>query len=487
MLRAMTKSYPVAWWEAGEPTYVGKLDVHPGHLQLEGRTRDGAASGELWLSYDELVSARVGRTPLERLEGRPALVLGRTAGGAVHLVTLEGLGTLHELVETLGHEIAERRPPHDPLEVVIAGGGVAGLEALLALHAHAAGLVRVTLLSATPVFTYRPLAVAVPFGRGEEHRFELEPIAANCDAKLRVGALARVDAAERRVVTDDGDDLPYDVLVVALGARAETALPGAITFWANGEAASLRAALDDVAAGRSRRLVFALPGGLSWPLPLYELALLSASWLHERGVDDAEIVLVTAEPSPLGVCETEATEAVARLLSERGIRLVSGVHPVAFERGALSVVGGDSIPADHVVSLPRLTGPRLAGLPHDERGFIPVDAYGHVSGLADVFAAGDATAFPIKQGGIAAQQADVAAEAVAARAGARIHPSAFRPILRGLLLTGDEPLFLRTELGGGRGPTSTATSDHLWWPAGKIAGQHLSSYLAAHADATAAA
>jgi sulfide:quinone oxidoreductase len=483
----MTKSYSIAWWEAGEPTYIGRLDLYPGHAQLEGRTRDGAATGELWVSYDELLSAHVGRGPVERLDGRPALVVGRADGSALHVVTLEGLGTLQELLELFGREITERRAPHDPLEVVIAGGGVAGLEALLALHAHADGLVRVTLLSADPVFTYRPLAVTVPFGLGEAHRFALEPIAASCDAKLRVGALARVDAAERRVLTEDGEHLPYDVVLVALGARAETALPGAITFWADGEAGSLRAALDDVAAGHSRRLVFALPGGLSWPLPLYELALLSASWLHERGVDDADIALVTAESSPLAVFETEASETVERLLGERGIHLVCGVHPTAFEHGELTVVGGDPIPADHVVSLPRLTGPRLAGLPHDERGFIPVDPYGHVSGLADVFAAGDATAFPIKQGGIAAQKAEAAAEAVAARAGARIHPSPFRPILRGLLLTGEEPLFMRTEVGGGRGPTSTATSDQLWWPAGKIAGRHLSAYLAAHADETAAA
>ncbi len=487
ILEAMTRSYPIAWWEAGGPTYVGRLDVNPGHLQLEGRTRDGAATDELWLSYDELVSARVARTPGERVDGRPALVLARTTGRAVHLVSLAGLGTLHELVETFGHEIAERRPRHDPLEVVIAGGGVAGLEALLTLHAHAPGLVRTTLLSAAPVFRYRPLAVAVPFGLGEEHTFDLEPIAADCGARLHVGALARVDAGRRRVVTDDGRALPYDVLLVALGARADTALPGAITFWADGEADAFRSALDDVAARRSRRLVFAVPGGLSWPLPLYELALLTATSLHERGVDDADIVVATAEPSPLAVFETEATEAVAALLAERGIHVVPGVHPVAFEHGALRVVGGDSIPADHVVSLPRLTGPGLAGLPHDERGFIPVDAYGHVRGLVDVFAAGDATTFPVKQGGLAAQQAETAAEAIAARARARIHPTAFRPVLRGLLLTGKEPLFLRTQLGGGHGPTSTATSDPLWWPAGKIAGRHLSSYLAAHTAAVAAA
>ena len=56
----------------------------------------------------------------------------------------------------------------------------------------------------------------------------------------------------------------------------------------------------------------------------------------------------------------------------------------------------------------------------------------------------------------------------------------FDPVLRGLVL-GSSPLFLRAELGGGRGLRSRAADEALWWPAGKIAARYLSPYLAEHA------
>lgn len=137
-----------------------------------------------------------------------------------------------------------------------------------------------------------------------------------------------------------------------------------------------------------------------------------------------------------------------------------------------------ALPADRVVSLPRFDGPRLPGLPHDSRGFIPNDPHGRVEGLDDVYAAGDATTFPIKQGGLATQQADVVAQAIAARAGAPVTPEPFRPVLRGLLLTGRTPAYRSTELRGGLGDMSRAEVEPLWWPPSKIAGRYLSPYLA---------
>lgn len=130
------------------------------------------------------------------------------------------------------------------------------------------------------------------------------------------------------------------------------------------------------------------------------------------------------------------------------------------------------------MSVPHLEGRGIPGLPCDERGFIPVDGFGRIPGLDDVYAAGDGTTFPVKQGGIAAQQADAVAEAIAARAGAPVEPKPFRPVLRGLLLTGREPTFMRAEISGGHGETSTVASHALWWPPGKIAGKYLAPHLA---------
>ena len=108
---------------------------------------------------------------------------------------------------------------------------------------------------------------------------------------------------------------------------------------------------------------------------------------------------------------------------------------------------GDGIEADRVIALPRLEGPRLAGLPCDRDGFIPTDDRCRVGSEVDVYAAGDATQFPLKQGGIATQQADTAAAEIAAQAGAPVEPEPFKPVLRGLLLTGMVPRYLRGEPG----------------------------------------
>ena len=110
------------------------------------------------------------------------------------------------------------------------------------------------------------------------------------------------------------------------------------------------------------------------------------------------------------------------------------------EHGHLIVdPGGRSIDVDRVVSLPAPRGPARSRASRPTRdGFIPVDEHGRVAGLDGVYAAGDGTAFPIKQGGLATQQADAVAETIAAAAGAPVEPQPFRPVLRGMLLTGGD-------------------------------------------------
>jgi sulfide:quinone oxidoreductase len=143
------------------------------------------------------------------------------------------------------------------------------------------------------------------------------------------------------------------------------------------------------------------------------------------------------------------------------------------------------LPVDRVVSVPRLVGPRLRGIPSGRDGFIHTDAHGRVAGLDAVFAAGDATAFPIKQGGLAAQQADAVAEAIAASVGADVDPQPFRPVLRGVLLTGDSARFLRADISGEAGDDSTVAVEALWWPPNKLCGRYLAPYLSSQVGAAA--
>jgi sulfide:quinone oxidoreductase len=151
-----------------------------------------------------------------------------------------------------------------------------------------------------------------------------------------------------------------------------------------------------------------------------------------------------------------------------------------FVRGRLQAVPAPSIPADVAVSLPRLRGVPLSGVPQNEEHFVRADEFSRVPGLEGVYAAGDISTFPVKQGGLASQQADVAASVIAAAAGADVTPTPFAPVLRGLMLS-SSPIFLRTDLGGGRGDVSTADTEPLWWPASKIAARYLSPYLAERA------
>ena len=361
--------------------------------------------------------------------------------------------------------------------VLIAGGGVAALETLLALRRLAPERVEVELLAPQPEFSFRPLSVIEPFGGEPPFSADLSAIAADQGARFRRDALAGIDTEARVARTAAGDELSYDALVVACGARTREALSGAITFMGAAGRERVAALLRRVEAGQVGEVVFALPVGAGWPLPLYELALLTAAHL-ERVRRPATLSFVTPEAAPLEIFGERASAAVASLLSDHAITLLTGVEPRKVREGHLELSHGGRIAADAVVALPWLEGPAIDGLPRAESGFVPVDERGRVLGADGVYAAGDATTIPIKQGGLAAQQADAVAELVAAEAGADVDPVSGPPVLRGLLLTGDRPRFMRAELHAAGIDGSVASDDALWWPPSKIAGRYLAPYLA---------
>jgi sulfide:quinone oxidoreductase len=359
--------------------------------------------------------------------------------------------------------------------VLIAGGGVAALEAMLALHALAGDRVEIEILGEEQHFWHRPLSVAEPFGLGKAARHEVGALAAAAGgATFTLGTLLGVDAAAHEVTTSVGE-IGYDILLVAIGAVPTEAVPGALTFRGPADDEKLGHVLRDLRAGAIRRIAFAVPGGASWPLPLYELALLTGSHLSPNEADDVELLLVTSEEEPLEIFGGAGSDAVRRLLERRGITFLAGSAPVGYAARELRLAGGRSIAVDRVVSVPQLEGPFLEWLPATDGGFIPIDAHGRVVGLTDVYAAGDSTDFPVKQGGIAAQLADAAAESIAAQAGSEVVPRPFKPVLRALLLTGDQPLYLRRKLPGATRAVSLAMSPLR--PQAKIRGRYLSPFL----------
>jgi sulfide:quinone oxidoreductase len=363
-------------------------------------------------------------------------------------------------------------------QVTILGGGVAALETLIALRGIAEERAALELISPSATWAYRPLAVAEPFGLGEAKSYDLVKVARDHGAALHLAGIQAVDTGAHRLSTWDGRSLNYDLLVVAVGAQPTVAVRGSVTLNGPGYTGRFRTVLRDLDQRRIRNVVFAVPAGASWPLPLYELALMTATHVAERGLRKVQLSIVTPEQSPLELFGVPASEALRALLDERGVDFHGGRYPSEVEDGELGVVPGPNIRAHRVVSLPRLRGPFFPGLPHDADGFIPTDLHGRVEGQLNVYAAGDATTCPIKQGGVATQQADAVAEAIAARLGAAIEPTPFRPVLRGLLLTGSEPRYLRAEVSGGADRPAVATKHALWWPPSKIAGRWLAPYLA---------
>ena len=369
-------------------------------------------------------------------------------------------------------------------KVLIVGGGVGALEAAIALRDLAGDKVAVEICAGRGEFVYRPFAVGEPYGASRVLRYDLERLAERCGAELRLENVASVDPALSCAHTQGGTEIPYDHLIVACGARLLWSVPGAATFWGVADEGEVQEIIGRLREGRLRRLAFTMPGGLGWALPAYELALLAATELTRAGISDTRLTIVTPEDGPLQIFGRRASEQVAELLADHGVEVLCGTHPVKYEQGLLAVAPGEEIEADAVISLPRLEGRRIEGLPYDPSGFIPVDDHARISGLARTYAVGDVTNFPVKQGGIATQQADVAAEAIAAELGGEVEANPIDPVLRGVLWTGAKPRYLFGWLGGGHGETSVA-SDRPPWPIdnpSKLIGRYLTPFFAELAE-----
>jgi sulfide:quinone oxidoreductase len=365
----------------------------------------------------------------------------------------------------------------DLAHVVVAGGGPAAVETVLGLREQLGDGVSLELVAPDRDLVIRAYEVMAPFQRGGDQRYPLTRIAADLGAQLTRGAVAAVNPGAHTVLLRSGQSLRYDVLVMAVGGVHAAAVDGAVLFRGGGDATRVKALLLDARSGIARNVAFVLPGGHGWPLPLYELALQSAGWLQERGLDHTPLVLVSPESSPLEVFGELVSTGVGALLVARQIEFVSG-FPISHARGSLGLAGGRRVPADIAIALPRMRGPHMLGLPSDPEGFLPVDEQGRVVGVHDVWAAGDAISFPVKQGGLATQQGGAAASSIAAALGASVEVEQFRPVLRAVLVGSEQPWFLRAELERGRPLTSEISATPMWSEPGKLVGRRLAPYLA---------
>jgi sulfide:quinone oxidoreductase len=369
-------------------------------------------------------------------------------------------------------------PSSGPIEVVIAGGGVAGLEALLAVRAHLGERAHLTLIAPDTEFSYRPLAVAEPFALGHAHHVPLSRFTDEVGARLVTEAVVSVDDKAGQIELGDRSTRSFDALILAPGGRAVDGVEGATTWYPGGDSDVYGGLLRDLEEGYCNRLAIVVPPGAVWPLPAYELALMTAGEAKSMGQEDVHITVVTPEHAPLSLFGDEASTAVAEELQAAGIELRTGVVGRRANGELLLEPGGERLDVQRMFAVPRIVGPAIEGVPFDEEGFILAGDDARVTGTQRTWAAGDGVRSPVKFGGLATHQARRAASAIARGAGNDASDPG-EPVLHGRLLTGRGSRRLAAP--------GDAQGAPLWWPAGKIAGEYLPLWLAEHGVTPAAA
>lgn len=369
----------------------------------------------------------------------------------------------------------------EPFSVVIAGGGVAALEALLRLHRLAGDRVQITVLAPNEDFVYRALSIGEPFSLGAPERHPLGPIMEHTGAHWVTDTLSSVELKRGLLHTGHGDEISFDALLVAVGAKARPAYEHVRSFDDARADELFRGVVQDVEEGYAKRIAFINPPGPVWPLPLYELAFMTAAKGYDAGATDLRLDLITAESQPLPAFGDEVSAAVSELLEQAAIHVHTSEKPIVAAAGRVTLPSeGTELEVDSMVAMPQLFGPSIGGIPGTGRhGFIPIDHHCAVPGTGErIFVAGDAADFPLKQGGVGAQAADVAAAAIAHQAGVDVNVPEFRPVVQGKLMTGAGPKFLSAHYVGGHGfdsvigdePIGTASSE-------KVTAAELAPYL----------
>jgi sulfide:quinone oxidoreductase len=362
--------------------------------------------------------------------------------------------------------------------VVICGGGIAAIEGLLRLRTLTGDSLEVTLVAPADELAYRPLAVDEPFARRGVRRYPLKQIAARTGAEWAKDAVEWLDPDAQAVHTAGGASLPYDALLLAVGGRSVAPFENVATFDDASADEVYHGLVQDVEGGYSRSVALIVPEGAAWLLPAYELALMTAERAGSMGEEGLGVHVVTPEPAPLAALGEGASRALADLLAEARVTVHVNARPRVPEHGRVLVTpDGPELAVERIVALPRIEGRQLRNVPSVEGGFVPVDDFARVEGLAPhVFAAGDATNAPLKHGGLGAQQADVAATGIAAMAGADVQPEPLHPVVRAVLHTGARPLYVTARIEDGR-VESEVTSEAAWPADEKVVAAELGPFL----------
>jgi sulfide:quinone oxidoreductase len=311
-------------------------------------------------------------------------------------------------------------------QVVVLGGGFGGLESAFYLRMLAGKQARITLVSDTDHFLFKPNSIYVPFGLDPERlKVGLGRPAARKNIELVKAKARGIDPDARQVELEDRT-LSYDRLIVATGAemRAEE-IPGlaeyAISPWTPVDMLALRAGFQGLLAAaaenRPQRVLFVVPPNNKCAGPLYEIVLMLDTWLRRNGArDSTEITWSTYEDSYIQAFGPRLHEVASGEFERRGIVGHSSWVVDRVEPDSVAYANGEQLGYDLLVAFPPyIASTPFPGLEADDRGFLTTElSSGRLPGHPEIFAVGDAGDFPVKQAFLAFLQADAAAAHLAA-------------------------------------------------------------------------
>ena len=328
---------------------------------------------------------------------------------------------------------------------------------MLRLRRLAGDQIDITLVSPSETLVYRPLTVLEPFGAALVHRYPVSRVVSDTGCRWIRESFDWVDRAALTAHAG-AEVIPYDALLLAIGGRQLPAPDGVFVF-SDRTAPGYREILERTWSGAISSIAFVTPAEPSWPLPIYELALLTAARVSNADGPRPEIIVGEPGPRPLGAFGREASDAVAELMADAQIKVYTQCE-IRQQDGPLLHTPDRDLRPDQIITLPRITGPNVRGIAgHAIDRFLHIDEHCRVVGAGGrIFAAGDATHLPVKQGGVGAQQADTAAGAIVHLAGLGPEPAPLHPVIRGVLLTGGQPLYLTAHLIAGEVREGTGVS-----------------------------
>jgi NADH:ubiquinone reductase (H+-translocating) len=288
--------------------------------------------------------------------------------------------------------------------VLVLGSGFAGLWAALGAARRlnelgaSPGAVHVTVVSSQP---FHDIRVRNYESDLSACRIPLQDLLDPAGVSHITAEVTGIDAAAATVSTADGVTLGYDRLVLALGSRvAKPDLPGLAEFGYDVDtydgAMRLQAHIRDLtehATDPASATAVVVGAGLTGIETASELPGMLSSALGSEATP--RVILVDHNPHVGSDMGESARPVIEKALAQNKVDVMTGVGVTAVDERSVTLSSGDVVPAATVVWCAGMRASPLTaqfGVACDRLGRLPVDDYLRVTGVADVFAAGDVAA-----------------------------------------------------------------------------------------------